>query len=198
MRLLGSLALALVLLVPVHAGAEFQFQPNAVTLEAGPAMLQDGIGTTFFLGGRFDLGTFTDRLVWDAGLHWWQKTESERITFFGETSETEARYRDIALTTGVKYLFPVESALWIPFARGGLGLNFVDVEVETIVDGVTMAEASAGDTDLGVYLGGGASYRASPTLLLGMEGVFNITDADHFLLGFGLTFPIGSGAGDSE
>jgi hypothetical protein len=33
-------------------------------------MLDDGVGTTFFLASRVDLGTFTDRRTWDAGLHW--------------------------------------------------------------------------------------------------------------------------------
>ena len=73
----------------------------AETLGVGPAMLQDGIGTTFFLASRVDLGTFTDDLVWEAGLHWWQKTETTEFDILGQTTRTEARYRDLALTSGV-------------------------------------------------------------------------------------------------
>ena len=195
MRFLGFLAVSLIFFAPSPSSAEFQFQPSALTIEAGPAMLDNNVGTTLFLASRVDLGTFTPRLVWDAGLHWWQKSESTSFTFFGTTSETEVRYRDIALTSGVKYLFPVKSTEWLPFARGGLGLNFVNVKVRETVDNTTTAEASGGDTDLGIYLGGGINYRHSQSLLFGVEGTFNITDADHFLLGFGVQFPIGSGSG---
>jgi hypothetical protein len=196
-RSLRYLPLVLILSVPASADAEFRFDPNAATLSVGPAMLQDGIGTTFFLAGRVDLGSFHDRVVWDMGLHWWQKTETTSFSFFGETTATESRFRDLALTTGVKYLFPVGSPRWIPYARGGLGLNFVNVSVETTALGNT-TEASAGDTDLGIYLGGGAAYRYSPSLLLGAEASFNVTDADHFLLGITASFPFGSGRADHE
>lgn len=191
MRVITSAVLGLALLVPGPAAAEFRFEPNAVTLGVGPAMLQDGIGTTFFLAGRVDLGTFTDRLVWDAGLHWWQKSETQSFTFFGQTSETETSYRDFAVSSGVKYLFPVTSERWLPYARGGLALNFVNVSVSSTTAGVPAGTVSAGDTDLGLYLGGGASYRYSPSFLIGAEASLNVTDADHFLLGLTASFPFG-------
>lgn len=193
MRSSCLVALVLLFLAPGPAAAEFQFQPSAVTVGVGPAMLHDGIGTTVFLAARMDLGRFTEHLLWEAGLHWWQKTEVSQLSFFGETSRIEARYRDLALTSGVKYLFPVDSRQWIPYARGGLGLNFVDVAVETTSGSTILTRTSAGDTDFGVYLGAGTAYRQSSSLLLGMEGVFNVTDAGHFLLGFTASFPIGSG-----
>src|SRR5262245_56744541 len=158
MRSLGFLAVSLIFLAPAQSSAEFQFQPSALTIEAGPAMLDNDFGTTLFLASRVDLGTFMPRLVWDAGLHWWQKSETTSYTFFGQTTETEARYRDIALTSGVKYMFAVKSTEWLPYARGGLGLNFVNVKVRETVGTTTTAEASGGDTDLGIYLGGGINY----------------------------------------
>ena len=92
----------------------------------------------------------------------------------------------------MKYRFPVDSKQWIPFARGGLGLHFVNAKVQTTSGATTTVEASGGNTDLGIYLGGGINYRQSPSVLLGLEGIYNATDADHFLLGFAVTFPIGS------
>lgn len=194
MRTFGALALALALLVPRGAAAEFRFQPDEVTLGLGPAMLQDGIGTTFFLAGRVDLGTFTDDLVWDAGLHWWRKTESATFDFFGTSSTTETRIRDLAVSSGVKYLFSIDHDRWVPYARGGLALNFVDVAVETTVSGTPTEAISASSSDMGAYIGGGATYRYSPTVSFGAEAVYNMTDADHFLLGFTASFLIGGGA----
>jgi opacity protein-like surface antigen len=191
MRKLSSGLLGLALLVPTSVSAAFQFQPNAVTFGVGPAMLQDGIGTTFFLSGRVDLGTFTDQLVWDAGLHWWQKTETTSYAFFGETSEIKTSFRDLAVSSGVKFLIPVQSPQWLPYARGGLALNFVDVSVKTTTGATTTGSVSGGDSDLGAYLGGGVSYRYSPSFLIGAEGVLNVTDADHFLLGVMASFPFG-------
>jgi len=197
MRKLLLIALGLALLIPASASAEFRFEPNAVTLGVGPAMLQNDIGTTFYLAGRVDLGTFHDRVVWDAGLHWWQKSETASFSFFGENSEIKTTFRDLALTTGVKYLFPVSNQQWVPYARGGLGLNFVNASVETTTSTLS-TDASAGDTDLGIYLGGGASYRYSPSLLFGLEGSFNVTDADHFLFGITASFPFGSSGASAE
>lgn len=198
MRWLLPTAFALALLIPVSASAEFQFQPNAVTVGVGPAMLQNDLGTTFFLSGRVDLGTFADRVVWDAGLHWWQKSESASFSFFGETSEVKSTFRDLAFTTGVKYLFAVKNPQWVPYVRGGLGLNFVKASVETTGGTTFSADGSASETDFGMYLGGGASYRYSSSLLFGVEGSFNVTDADHFLLGVTASFPFGSGGAPKE
>ena len=198
MRRLTFFLLILALFVPGSASAEFVFQPNAVTLGVGPAMLQNGIGTTFFLAGQVDLGSFADRVVWDAGFHWWKKTETESFSFFGTDSEISTRHRDFVVTSGVKYLFPVSSEQWLPYARGGLGLNFVDVSAETTSGGTSTGEVSVSSTDLGIYLGGGTSFRASPSFLIGAEGVFNVTDADHFLLGVTASFPFGQGASAIE
>jgi opacity protein-like surface antigen len=193
MRKLSLALLGLALFLPGSAAAEFHFQPNAVTLSVGPAMLEGDVGTTFFLAGRVDLGTFTDRLVWDAGLHWWRKSETTSYTFFGQTSEFETSYRDLAFASGVKFLIPVQSARWLPYARGGLAMHFVDVSVSSTTAGATTAVASGSTTDLGVQLGGGASYRVNPSFLLGGELMMNVTDADHVLFGVTASFPFGSG-----
>lgn len=185
------------LLTPAAADAEFRFNPNLATFAVGPAMLDSNAGTTFYLHGRVDLAEFTDRLIWDTGLHWWRKTESESYTFFGSTTQSEVHLRDFALTSGVKYLFPVSESSWFPYGRAGLGLNFVNVSFESTTDGVVTSAADAGDTDLGLYLGAGAHYRYSSSVLLGAEASANVTDADHFLLGFTVSFPFGGGNSSS-
>jgi hypothetical protein len=194
MRKLALALLGLALLLPGSAAAEFRFQPSAVTLAVGPAILENDIGTTLFLAGRVDLGTFTDQLVWDAGLHWWQKSETVSYTYVGVTSEVETSYRDFAVSSGVKFLIPVQSQKWLPYARGGLALNFVDVSVSATSGSVSTGVISGGSTDLGVQLGGGVSYRYSPSFLIGSELMLNVTDADHVLLGVTASFPFGAGA----
>jgi hypothetical protein len=191
----AAVLLSLALLFPGAANSEFRFQPSSITVGAGPAKL-DGAGTTFFLSGRVDLATFTSDLVWDAGFHWWKKTDTATFAGFDGfglpiTSEIDTSYRDFAILSGVKYLFHVENEKILPYARGGLSLNFVDVSVET--SGMTTGAVSGGQTDLGLYLGGGASYRYSPSVLFGLEAAFNMTEADHFLFGFTVSFPLNRG-----
>jgi opacity protein-like surface antigen len=193
MRKLSAALLGLTALLPGSAAAEFVFQPSAVHFAVGPALLENNIGTTLFLAGRVDLGTFTDRLVWDAGLHWWQKSETVSYTFGGFTSEVETSYRDIAVASGVKFLIPVQSVKWLPYARGGLALNFVNASASASSGGISTDVVSAGSTDLGVQLGGGVSYRYSPSFQIGSELMLNVTDADHILLGVTASFPFGAG-----
>jgi len=197
MRKLPLAFLGSVLLLPASASAEFQFQPNSVTVSAGPAVLDGDMGTTFFLAGRVDLATFTDKLVWDAGFHWWKKSETTSYSIFGQTVESETSLRDLAFSSGVKFLIPVKSQEWLPYLRGGLAMHFVDVSVSASSGGTTTGVASGGTTDLGIHLGGGASYRVNPSFLLGGELNLNVTDADHFLFGLTASFPFGA-SGDAE
>lgn len=187
-----SALLAVLLLAPA-ARAEFPSGPHVGTLGIGPAFLDGGLGTGLYLAGRMNLGTVADHLVWDAGLHWWKKSESTNIAagydVFGQPLDpviVETKARDLALYSGVKYEFPVNGPKVFPYARGGLGLNFVDVSVES--QGISI---SGGDTDLGIYLGGGVEYLVSPSLMIGGELVYHATDADHTLLGVTLSFPFG-------
>ena len=190
LRLLSAL-LVVLLLAPV-ASAEYHSGPHVATVGVGPAFLDQTLGTGLYVSARFDLGTFNDKLGWDAGLHWWKKSETTSITaydFSGQpiaTSSVETSARDLALFSGVKFSFPVNSPKMFPYARGGLGLNFVDVSVES--QGISV---SGGDTDLGIYLGGGFDYLISSSMMIGGELIYHATDADHTLLGVTMSFPLG-------
>jgi opacity protein-like surface antigen len=102
------------------------------------------------------------------------------------TTSVETNARDLALFSGVKFSFPVNSPKVFPYARGGLGLNFVDVSVES--QGISV---SGGDTDLGIYLGGGVDFLVSRSMMVGGELLYHATDADHTLLGVTMSFPLG-------
>ena len=183
MRRLAALSL-LLLLTPAPSKAEFVFNPNLVTIGLGPAFLDNDAGTTFYLGGRVDLATFAPGWGWDAGFHWWSKSEDE--TVLGNTVETSIR--DFALKSGVKYSFTTSNPEWVPYARGGLAMNFFSVEAES--NGFS---ADASDTELGIYVGGGIDYHYSDSMYFGAEAAAHFSDADFFLLGATVSFPFGSG-----
>jgi hypothetical protein len=132
------------------------------------------------------MASFTEDWIWDAGFHWWKKSYDES---FG-TVTAEFSVRDFALTTGAKYLFHVSNETWVPYARAGLGMNFVNFSAEGT--GFFGGDYDVSQTDLGIYIGGGAHYIYSSSMWFGAEATANITDADHFLLGATVAFPFGS------
>jgi opacity protein-like surface antigen len=133
------------------AASEIGFQKVGVDL--GFVSPEDIDGTIGF-GAFADLGTFSPRVGLSAHLGYWSKSED----FFG----SETSVSDVAFTGRVRYLFPTASKFH-PYAGGGLGMHFLNMEVSTpdidlggglIVPGMSVSDS---ETKLGIDLGGGFS-----------------------------------------
>lgn len=118
-----------------------------------------------FAGVHLDLGEFADNVRFQPNLE------------LGVGDDQVL----LALNLEAAYLFPVEQS-WMPYAGGGLGVNFVDF------DEPRGSRGDDDDTDVGVnILGGVQRVRASaPDIFLELK--IGLSDAPDFKFTFGWTF----------
>lgn len=188
---------------PPNASAQPVFGLRSLTGSIGLAN-PEVLGSTFHLAVRTDYMTLAPNVTLDAGLHYWQKSYSfdglygdyygtDDDSFYGarpqfatfpgtSSSESKWTYRDVALSSGVKYDFPMASSSVVPYVRGGLGLHF---------ESASYGGASIGATKAGVYVGGGANFRMGKALSLGGDLSYHIAGTDHLLLGVQLSYALG-------
>ena len=140
----------LCILAVSNATAQSDLRFKGAGLEVGVVNPED-LATTIGFGAVVDLGTVVPRVMLEAYLGYWSKSEEE----FG----IEASVRDLAVGTHAKYLFDVPSTKIRPFAGGGISVHFVSAEVvipDQNVMGIIIPGSSASDssTKLGLDLGG--------------------------------------------
>lgn len=132
-------------------------------------------------GAFADWGTLAPNIHLVSHLDRWSK--SENLALGGEAS-----VRDVALSMRGKYMIPVSSARWQPFAGAGLGMHFLKAAVE--VPGFAPVEDSS--TKLGVDLGGGFATPLSPKANLQAEMWYGIVDGfSQLSVKAGMAFKLG-------
>lgn len=184
-RAIVGLALFFFCIAPFqNAWAKSDLGFNRLGVDLGIVDPEAG-GSTLGLGVVAELGTLGRNVALSSQLGYWSESEGA----FG----TEATVRDISIGARVKYLFPVSSSKFQPYAGGGLGLHFFHSEVVVpdmdmggfVVPGFT-AEDSA--TKLGFDLGGGTSMPLSPKTNLYGELWYTVADIDQLSMKVGVSF----------
>ena len=116
------LALLLFCTAPVQdAWAKSNLGLNRLGVDVG-MVDPEAVGGTLGLGASADWGTLSKRVHLSSHLGYWSKSEDYG---FG----SEASIRDVSFTTRVTYHFRVSSPKFQPYAGGGLGLHFYNMEV---------------------------------------------------------------------
>jgi len=141
----------------------------------------EAAGSTVGFGVVADLGTLSPNVGISSQVGYWSKSED----VFG----AESSVRDISVGTRVNYLFSVsKSSKFQPYAGGGLGLHFFNVEVSVPdFQGGTIS-ASESETKLGFDLGGGASMPLSPKANLFGDLWYTLADVDQLAMKVGVSF----------
>lgn len=154
--------LALCTLAVQNASAQSDIGLKGVGARIGLVDVED-LDSTFGFEVVADLGTFTPVVGWDARLSYWGYKED--LGGFGEAS-----LRDVALTSHANYLFSTSNQQITPFVGGGLGMHFISAKVEIPAQDlgggliIPAQSYSDGSTELGIDIGGGLAFHASPQL----------------------------------
>lgn len=177
------LALLLFCTAPVQdAWAKSNLGLNRLGVDVG-MVDPEAVGGTLGLGASADWGTLSERVHLSSHLGYWSKSEDYG---FG----SEASIRDVSFTTRVTYHFRVSSPKFQPYAGGGLGLHFYNMEV-TIPDfGGGSITASDSETKLGFDIGGGAQMPLSPKTNLYGEMWYTAADIDQLAFKVGVSFQL--------
>jgi len=147
----------------------------------------EGLDATLGVGVFADVGAITPNVRVEPRMDFWTQSE----TMFGGSEFT---VRDIAIGCRVKYYFPVANPKLMPFAGGGLGLHFINAEVE-MIDPFSGQPISADDssTEIGLDIGGGLATPIGVRTNFVTEAWFGaVSDFSHFTLRVGLTHAFGS------
>lgn len=143
------------------------------------------IGSTIGFGAFADFGTIAPKFHLEANIDYWNK--SENVTG-GEYS-----IRDLTFGGTVKYVHEVEGQKFKPFGLGGLHLHLLKGESKTDATQFFPSQtSSSSDTKIGIDLGGGTYYAASPKVDLMAELRYRIvSDANQLVLSAGALFHLG-------
>lgn len=98
------------------------------------------------------LGTIAPNIHLEGNLDYWSKSEG--------AAGAEVSFRDLTLGGTVKYMFPSQNSQITPFVVGGLGFHFFRSKVSLGPFG----SASDSETKIGIDVGGGAVYKATPAV----------------------------------
>jgi opacity protein-like surface antigen len=140
---------------------------------------------TFGLGVFADMGTITPEISLEPRIDYWSQSEDA----FG----TEVTVRDIAVGARAKYNFTTQNPNLRPFAGAGLGLHFLNAEIEMSMPGFPTESYSDSETKLGLELGGGVATTMSPRMdLIGEAWYGIVSDFSQFSLRVGLSYKLGS------
>lgn len=145
----------------------------------------ENLDGTFSIGGFADWGTLAPRIGLESRIDFWSWSESA----FG----VETSVRDITVGARGKYFFDVANPKIRPFAGAGLGLHFIEVNVDMPAQGgFPPMSVSDSETKLGLDLGGGIVAPMGPrTDFLGELWYGIVTDVSQFSLRAGLSWKMG-------
>lgn len=147
-------------------------------------IMPDEIDNTIGFGGHAYLGTIIPNLELYAYADYWGKT-------YAQSADTEAKFSVIGIAGVVKYRFNVSGDIK-PYAGGGLALNIGSWSFEYSGPYAQyLNDTSGSETDLGLYLVGGASKTFSPTLDGFAEIRYNTGGVDYLGIYAGVTYKLG-------
>jgi outer membrane protein W len=149
----------------------------------------ENMGGAAGFGMFADLGTLAPRLHLSPQATYWSKSEGG----FG----VDASVSDISLTARGKYMFPVKSRSFQPYAGGGLGIHFVTAKVsiaDQIIGGFFIPGMSESDTQskVGLDMGGGfLTPLGAKTDLTGDFWYTFVSDVGNLQMSLGLSYKLG-------
>ncbi len=121
----------------------------------------EDVDTVLGFGAFADLGTITRNVRLEAYMDYWSKSE--------EAFGVEASASDLAFGARSKYMFRVPNPRLLPFAGGGIGLHYIEVEASAPdFSGGTMVVKDS-DTKIGLDFGGGLLYNLNGRASLSSE-----------------------------
>ena len=167
------------------AQAQSDLGLKGVGLAVGIVSPED-LDATFGFGVSADMGSITPQIRLEPTLDYWSKSED---VFGGEFS-----VQDIMVGAVVKYYFTVSNPKLRPFAGGGLGLHFLNAEVE-MVDPFTGGTMTVEDssTKLGLHFGGGIGTPLNGRTSFVADAWFRfVSDFSQYSLRVGLLHSFGS------
>lgn len=172
-----TLAISVLAASSAFAAADLGFKNAGVT--AG-FVSPENLDGTFNISGYVNHGELAPRWNLESHLGYWGWSES-----FGGV---ETSIRDIVLGARTKYSFEVANPKFQPFVGGGLGFHFINVEVSD----PSFGSVDAGETKLGLDLGGGFHMPVSPRADFVAESWYGIvSDVSQFSLRAGMQWKLG-------
>ncbi len=187
-KVLMGLAVLAIITTPLHvalAASDVGFKSLGVDL--GYVDPED-VGGTIGFGAFADLGTLSPRVALSTHLDYWSKTEDLGLG-------SEASVHDVSLTGRVRYMFPVSSPKFRPYAGGGLGFHSLNAEVTipdqdlgggVIVPGMTVSDSQM---KIGLDMGGGfVTPVGAKTDLYGDLWYSIVEDFGHVSMKMGIAF----------
>jgi opacity protein-like surface antigen len=133
---------------------------------------------TIGFGALVDLGEFTPELGFEGTFDMWF------------SSDGPVDFSSFIFGARTKYTFEVQNPDLKPYAAGGLALHFFHSSVPDVTVGnTTFPGDSKTDTKLGLDLGGGLAYKASPKADVVGELMYRIvSDVGQLVLSAGVVF----------
>ena len=156
----------------------------------------DGGDAAFGLSVTAEVAKINENATIEAGLGWFQDGSEYTQTMPGSppiTATAEADFRNISVLGGPRYHFRTSSPKFDPYVNGGIELAFWKASSSIRSDFMPEPiEASASDTDFGIYVGGGTEYEIGDNLsLLGGLG-FHTATSGYVALHLGVTYMLGN------
>ncbi|MFO7799768.1 outer membrane beta-barrel protein [Rhodohalobacter sp.] len=112
------------------------------------------------------------------------------FTFYFPKSEGEVDVNVWELNLNGNYIFIDEDDLLV-YGLGGINITGISVDTPTVSSGGQTFGGSSSDSEIGLNLGGGIEYALDFADLFGEIKLGGLGgDADQFVLGAGLRFPI--------
>lgn len=179
--IIALLVLALCAVSSQNARAEASLGLRSAGVQVGMVSPED-VDATLGFGVFADWGEMAPNFRLASHLDYWSKSE-------GDASNGEARIRDIQLAMRGKYMFPVPSSNFRPFAGLGVGMHFLNAEVQV----PTLPTTSVSETRVGFDFGGGFTTPLNNRTDLVGEAWYSIVDGfNQFSLKAGMAFRLGS------
>jgi opacity protein-like surface antigen len=180
------LVLVLALLVfTTLAVAKSDIGLKGVGGQLGFIMPEDPIDNTIGFGGHAYLGTIIPNLELYVYADYWGKK-------YAEATDWEAKFSVFGIAGVAKYRFDVKGNIK-PYAGGGLALNIGSASADYTgpYKQYYTTSTSSSDTELGLYLIGGASTALSTTLDGFAEIRYNTGGVDYLGIYAGVTYKLG-------
>jgi hypothetical protein len=179
--IIALLALALCAVSSQDARAEANLGLHSAGVQVGMVSPED-VDATLGFGAFADWGEMAPNFRLASHLDYWSKSE-------GDPTNGEVKVRDITLAMRGKYMFPTSSTNFHPFAGLGVGMHFLNAEIQ--VPGFPPMED--GETRVGFDFGGGFTTPLNHRTDLVGEAWYSVVDGfNQFSLKAGMAFRLGS------
>lgn len=179
--IIALLALAVCMVSSQNARAEANLGLHSAGVQVGMVSPED-VDATLGFGVFADWGEMAPNFRLASHIDYWGKSE-------GDPTNGEVKIRDIHLAMRGKYMFPTSTTNFHPFGGIGVGMHFLNAEVQ--IPGFPTAED--GETRVGFDFGGGFTTPLNNRTDLVGEAWYSIVDGfNQFSLKAGMAFRLGS------